>query len=101
MAKFKRKQKRKLKFESIALLLLFFALMSELLCAVFIKTRNTNLTMQIQDLNSEIAAMKAENSSLSIEIQTLENKERVYVIAQNAGLDQNQDNIVSINNKGN
>ena len=36
-----------------------------------------------------------ENQKLSSEIQTLQNKERIYTIAQDAGLEQ-QSNIVSI-----
>ena len=55
-----------------------------------------SLTMQIQNMNYESETIKTENEKLSIEIQTLQNKDRVYTIAQDAGLEQNQDNVVSI-----
>ena len=58
----------------------------------------TSLTMQIQNMNYESETIKIENQKLSIEIQTLQNKDRVYTIAQDAGLEQNQDNVVSISN---
>ena len=47
-------------------------------------------------MTSQIASLKAENEKINIEISSLENKDRVYALASDAGLDQNQDNIVSI-----
>ena len=52
---------------------------------------NTN----IQKAQNEAETLRIENQKLSIEIQTLQNKERIYTIAQDAGLEQ-QSNIVSI-----
>jgi len=72
------------------------ALISLMLTSLFVKTQNASLTMKIQQLNAEVAALKNDNQSINIEIQSLENKDRVYVIAQAANMNQTQENIVSV-----
>lgn len=91
-----RKRRRKVRFEGVCLL--FFALMFIiwLASALFVNTINASLTIEIQNKTNEINLLKNENKDLNIEIQTLQNKDRVYLLAQTAGLDQNQDNIVAL-----
>lgn len=98
MAKIVRRTKRKLRFEAFAFILLALAIVTTLFSNLFIGSMQNSLTMQIQNMNYESETIKIENQKLSIEIQTLQNKDRVYTIAQDAGLEQNQDNIVSISN---
>jgi cell division protein FtsL len=69
-----------------------------LISSLYIGTSNAALAIKIQKTNLEIADLRAQNQNLAIEIQTLQNKDRVYTIAQDAGLDQNQANVVSIRN---
>ncbi len=52
--------------------------------------------MKIQKLNDELTALTEENQTLNFEIQSLENKDRIYQVAQTANMDQIQDNIISI-----
>ena len=52
--------------------------------------------MKIQNMNNQINDLRADNQKLNVEIASLENKDRIYMIAQDAGLNQNQDNIISI-----
>lgn len=54
--------------------------------------------MNIQDMQSEINRLKEENEKITIEISGLENKDRIYEIASTDGLEQNQDNVISITN---
>ncbi|MDO4500654.1 MAG: hypothetical protein Q4B60_05195 [Erysipelotrichaceae bacterium] len=96
MAKLRKIRRRKLRLNAFAFLFFSLSLLSLLACSLFVGTMNTSLTMKIQNMNNEISQLKAENAKLSIEICGLENKDRVYVIAQDAGLNQNQDNIISI-----
>ena len=98
MARIVKKKKRKLSFVVKAFIFLVFSLVVMLASSLYIGTTNTSLAIRIQKVNNEIATLKQENQNLTIEIQTLQNKERVYLIAQDAGLDQNQDNVVSIRN---
>ncbi len=96
MAKIVKKKKRRLSFVAKAGIFFIFSLVCLLGSRLYVGTMNTSLTIKIQKMNNEIASLKAENQNLNIEIQTLQNKERVYVIAEDAGLNQNQDNIISI-----
>ena len=52
--------------------------------------------MEIQNTANRISELKAENEKINISISSLENKERVYTVASDAGLDQNQDNLISL-----
>lgn len=96
MAKIVRRTKRRLRFEAFAFILFTLATIATLFSNLFIGSMQNSLTMQIQNMNYESETIKTENEKLSIEIQTLQNKDRVYTIAQDAGLEQNQDNVVSI-----
>ncbi len=79
-----------------AVIMLTMAFISLILTSLFVGTYNQSLTISIQKMNNEIDTLKTENEKLNIEIASLENKDRVYIIAQDAGLDQNQDNVISI-----
>ena len=52
--------------------------------------------MEIQSKKAQIDNLKIENQQLNIEIQNLQNKERIYTIAEQSGLVQNQDNVINI-----
>lgn len=97
MAKYLKKKRRKLKFTTKCVFLFTFALLSWLFTSICVGSINTSLTIDIQKMNAEIDNYKAENQQLNIEIQSLQNKDRIYTIASEAGLEQNQDNVVSIN----
>lgn len=98
MARIVRKKKRKLAFVVKAFIFFVFSLVCMLISSLYIGTSNAALAIKIQKTNLEIADLRAQNQNLAIEIQTLQNKDRVYTIAQDAGLDQNQANVVSIRN---
>jgi len=91
-----KKRKRRLRFLTKCTIILSITLLMRLFTSVFIGSINTNLTMDIQEKTQELTRLKAENQSLNIEIQTLQNKDRVYTIAKDAGLGQNEDNVISI-----
>ena len=95
MAKF-RKKKRRINWFNVSCILISISLLFYLFISLVTSTTNTNLTMKIQQANIELANLQAENASINIEIQSLENKDRVYVIAEAADLNQIQDNIVSV-----
>lgn len=67
-----------------------------LIASLFIKTSNASLTMEIQKLNDELSVLTTENETLNLQIQSLENKDRIYEVAQTSNMDQVQDNIISI-----
>ena len=96
MAKIVKKKRRRLSLNGLAIVLFTVALISWLLTSLLVNTVNTSLTMKIQTMNEELAQLKSENQTLNYEIQSLENKDRVFEVAQAANLDQLADNIISI-----
>ena len=92
-----RKTKRKVDhLRRFAVIFFTCSLIALLISSIFINIHNTALTIAIQKMNNEIDTLKSENEKLNIEIAGLENKDRIYMIAQDAGLNQNQDNVISI-----
>ena len=96
MARIVKKKKRKLSFRGFAVLLFSFSLFALLVSSLLINTINASLTMKIQKMNDELASLRTENQTLNYEIQSLENKDRVYEIASTANMAQVQDNIISL-----
>ena len=64
---------------------------------LFLRSSNASLMIQIQDMNRQCDTLRADNQRLTIEIQSLQNRDRIFTIAENAGLTQINDNIVSVN----
>lgn len=97
MARLVRRKRRRLSFLSKCTIVLTVSLLSWLSASILVGSINTNLTIEIQKMSYEVASLKADNQELNIEIQTLQNKDRIYTMAADAGLVQNQDNIISVN----
>lgn len=96
MARIVRRKRRKLRLQGFAIILITFALISWLGTTLFVNTINASLTMKIQQMNDELAKLNDENQTLNFEIQSLENKDRIYEVASTNNMDQIQDNIISI-----
>lgn len=96
MAKIVKRKKRRLRLQGFALIFCTFAGILWLGTTLFVNTINASLTIEIQKMNDELTAISQENDTLNYEIQTLENKDRIYELAATANMDQIQDNIISI-----
>jgi len=96
MAKLVKKKRRRLSLFGVSLLMFSFSICLYLITSLFVNTRNAALTMRIQNANMEIAMISDSNKSLNIQIQTLENKDRVYTIAEESNMQQVQNNVISV-----
>ena len=96
MAKIVNKKKRRLNINGFAVIIFTFSLFAWLVSSLLINTINTSLTMKIQLMQDELDALKLENQALVYEINTLENKERIYALAQEAHLSQDSNNIIAV-----
>lgn len=96
MAKIVKRKRRKVRLSGFAVLFFSFALISWLATTLFVNTINASLTMKIQTMNDELKQLSSDNQTLSFEIQSLENKDRVYEVAAATNMDQIQDNIIAI-----
>lgn len=79
-----------------ALVLFTFSLIAWLATSLLVNTVNNNLTMKIQSMNEELASLRSENQVLTYEINSLENKDRIYAVAEAANMNQVTDNIISV-----
>ena len=96
MAKMVKRKRRRINLNGIAVVVFTFSLIAWLATSLLVNTINTSLTMKIQSMNEEIERLRTENQSLTYEINTLENKDRIYQIAQAADLYQDSNNIVAV-----
>jgi cell division protein FtsL len=96
MAKIVKKKRRRLSFNGIAIIFFSLAVISWLITSLLVNTLNTSLTMKIQKMSEEAEMLKSINQTLNYEIQSLENKDRVFAVAQAAQLDQVTENIISV-----
>lgn len=98
MAKYieKKKKRKKLSFAGKTGIFMCLTIVGWLFVSVFGGSINRKLEMDIQRMSNEVMALKTENQHLTVEIQTLQNKDRVFTIAKDAGLNQNQDNVLTI-----
>lgn len=96
MAKIVKRKRRKVRLSGFAVLFFSFALISWLATTLFVNTINASLTMKIQAMNDELKQLSSDNQTLNFEIQSLENKDRVYEVAAATNMDQIQDNIIAI-----
>jgi len=92
----KRKITKEEKLRRFAVCLFGVALLSLLASSLYVGSANTSLTIKIQKMTNQINSIKADNENLNIAIAGLQNKERVYVIALEEGLELNQENVISI-----
>ena len=88
----KKKRNKSLKW-SISFLLVVFIL--KLFSSIFLNSYSNNITVNIQNNETKIRELKTENAQLRTDIQVLQNKERIFTIATENGLEQ-QDNVISI-----
>lgn len=96
MGKIYKKRRKTNRFNRFAVMFFSLSLLAYLMVSLFVGTYNTNLTMEIQNTTNRISELKLENEKITISISSLENKDRVYTMAADAGLDQNQDNLISL-----
>ena len=80
----------------IAVVLFIASFLLWIFASLIINTMNNNVTMRIQTMNEELLLLKNQNQTLTYEIQSLENRDRIYAAATAADLDQLSDNIISI-----
>ncbi len=99
MARIVKKRKR-LRIEGFAAMFLFVASALSLSSSLFLRTYNNSLSAQHQNISRQIETLRSENEELKTQVQSLSTRDRVTEIAQQEGMAQNQDNVVTIANTG-
>lgn len=94
------KKKKKLRLEGFAAALFFIAAVFSVSSSLFLRTYNNSLSAQKQSIGRQISALQTENDALKVQVQSLSTRDRVTDIAQQDGMAQNQNNIVTIARTG-
>lgn len=92
----KKKKKRVIRLESVAMVLFTIATVAVLFSSLFVRTQKNYLTMQIEDLRAECASLEEENTLLNSEINELISVDRIYEIATSSGLSQDTSNVINV-----
>lgn len=98
MAKYIKKKKKKLNKLFIYFIIMCLSFVTYAFCCVNVGSKNINLQIDIQNKKALIKEIKEENKKLQTEIAILTSKDMIYSAAKEAGLEQNQDNVIIIDN---
>ena len=96
MAKYKKVPRRKFNYNSIIVLIFILSFFGFIYSNVFVRTNNVNLNIAIQEVDAKISEARVVNESLSIDIQELATYDNIAEVAKEAGLTNQQNNVVSI-----
>ena len=96
MARYVKRKRRRIRPLVLATILFSFSFILMITTSLLINATNASLTMKIQSMQEEVDQLKSENSTLNYNIQNLENKERIYALAESNNMLQNEDNIIAI-----
>lgn len=87
---------KRFKIETLAVLCLVLTVFLDVGVNIIFGEINNTLAKQVQDKEREIHRIQMENDAVSVEVNTLNTKERVAGIAAEDGLSLDQDNIITI-----
>ena len=92
----KQKKKKKLKLLNFSVVFFMLSAILYLGSTLFLRTYNNSLSSKKQEIEAKISELKVANDALAVEVNTLNNRERVNTIAADKGLSLDQNNIITI-----
>ncbi|MCI6271561.1 MAG: hypothetical protein MR601_01295 [Erysipelotrichaceae bacterium] len=94
----KTKKKKTLKFQNFSFFFTFVSGFMYLISSLFLRSYNNSLSLKKQSIISQINTIEVENEAINIAIQNLSTRDRVVAIANENGLNLDQNNIITITN---
>ncbi|MBO7703920.1 MAG: hypothetical protein J6S26_05690 [Solobacterium sp.] len=91
-----RKKKKKLKLINFAVVFFLTSSLLYLGSTLFLRTYNNSLSSRKQEIEAKITELQVANDAVAVEVNTLNNRERVNTIASDKGLRLEQNNIITI-----
>ena len=92
----KTKKKKKLTLPKFTVVFFTVSVLAYLGAALFLRSYNNSLSSEKQKIEAQISALQVENDAVAVEVNTLNNRERVNTMAGDSGLRLDQDNIYTI-----
>lgn len=94
------KKRRKLRLGSFSFFLFLLSCTFYLCSALFLRSYNNSLSSQKQSIEAQISELKVQNDAVSVEVSSLNNRDRITSMAADDGLTLDQENIVTITKNG-
>jgi cell division protein FtsL len=90
--------KRKIRLGRILVIILFLVSLTAkyIVEPIFIRTIQTQMSIEIQRYERSMTALKRENEALTIDIQQLSHYARIVAIARESGYERSHTNIITI-----
>ncbi|MBS3987620.1 MAG: hypothetical protein KGZ38_06640 [Erysipelothrix sp.] len=97
----KKKVIRKIRVDRMIIMILFLVtgFLNTFIKPIFLVAQQTRFTIQIQQVERSIAALRVENESLSIDIEQLSQYARIVAIARESGYERSHTNIITVGKK--
>ncbi len=92
----KNRKKKRLKLGTFTGVFFLVSAILYLMSTLFLRTYNNYLSSQKQEIEAKIAELQIANDAVAVEVNTLNNRERVNSIAADKGLRLEQNNIITI-----
>ena len=96
MKKRRRRIKRNIRWDRLAVIMFVLTGAAYLACSLFLRSYNNNLSTKKQVIESQIAALETQNAAIKVDINTLSTSERVMRMTESSGLKMDQNNIITI-----
>lgn len=92
----KNRKKKHLKLGTFTCVLFLVSALLYLMSTLFLRTYNNQLSSQKQEIEAKITELQIANDAVAVEVNTLNNRERVNSIAMDKGLRLEQNHIITI-----
>ncbi len=91
-----KKRKKRISLIKVTTMFFFVSISLYFCSSLFLRSYNNNLSANSQKIQAEISALQIENDAIAVQVNTLNNRDRVTTIASDDGLTLDQTNIVTI-----
>ena len=95
-ANMKKRKKKRLKLGTFTGVFFLISALLYLMSTLFLRSYNNSLSSQKQEIEAKITELQIANDAVAVEVNTLNNRERVNSIAMDKGLRLEQNNIITI-----
>ncbi len=92
----KKTRKRKTKFEKIMLTLTFTTAIFVFVSVLFFKAQLSSVNIEVEKLKKDVSKQEKVNESLTMKVNELVSLENMQSVAQEEGLEYNNNNVVVI-----
>ena len=91
-----KKRKKEFRLMKVSFSMFLLACISYLGSSLFLRSYNNSISTKQQEIAAQISSLQVQNDAVAVEVNTLNNRDRVNTIANDNGLSLDESNIVTI-----